>query len=202
MTIASIGGGVSIPTAVVGYVQPPKETGISSSGFHRTVLTFTDLPIVTNGGATNTIQYGGVKIADFPVGVIRLAVSILDTTIRMDNSMSAYFVDATPEGDVSVGDSLVDSAAALGSSDLSDDSIVGATAFTMAAFAVATSVRGVSDAVASAETFLNGSTTPVAAYINAVIDANEQTGAAQAVTLLLSGRLEMQWFRAGNYNVE
>lgn len=162
--------------------------------FHTTVLTLADTPIVTNGGATNAIQYGGVKVYDFPTGLIQMMGCLAALTIDMDSSMSGYFNDGTPEGDLAVGSTIANSAEALGSSDTSDDDMIDAFAYTMAAFAVATAAEGVS---VTAPAVFNGTSGALDANVNITIDASEQP-AAQAVTLLISGTIILNWMFCGD----
>jgi hypothetical protein len=61
-------------------------------------------------------------------------VGAMDLAISMDTSQSTYFVDATAEGDLGVGSTLFDASEALGTT-ATDDDIVNAAAYTMAAYA-------------------------------------------------------------------
>lgn len=164
---------------------------------HQTVLTLASTPLQLNGGATNTIQYGGVKIYDFPEGLIQIDGCLAAVTIAMAGAMSAYFNNGTPEGDLSVGSSIADSAEALGSSDTSDDDMVGAFAFTMTDYAVAAAVKGLSDQVTAAALRQNGTATAVDGNLNAVVDADEMASIG-AIILLVSGTIILNWRFCGD----
>lgn len=168
-----------------------------NSYYHRTVLTLASTPVETNGGASNAIEYGGVKIYDFPQGVVGFSLGVGSFTVAMTNAMQNLFNDGTPEGDISVGDTAVNSAEALGSSDVSDDSFVGAIAYTMDSYAVATAVQGMNDQFTAAAMLYNGLSTAPDVYLNISIDASEKIDTT-AVTLLVSGTVILCWQFAGD----
>ncbi len=163
---------------------------------HITKLVCTATPVTTDGGASNAVGYGGVKLYTFPVGVIYCVAALDRQAISMDATMSAYFNDATAEGDYGLGSSLVNSAEALGSSDTSDDDLCGAKDFTMSAYAVAAQ-ESVSEQVTAAGTIFDGRSSAALVHLNYTNDGSEMSG-TQAVTVLFTGTIYLVWTFCGN----
>lgn len=179
----------NVAAAAAGTVEGTTVVGAESGlGVQKTVLTLASTPITIASTDTTTIGYGGIKIYEFPEGYIRILGASLSATITMDGTQSAYFTDATAEGDISIGSSIVNSAEALGSADTSDDDIVGAAAWTMDAYAVATAVTGSFDTTPAS---LDGTGTAIDANLNVTVDAVELT--ADNPTILVSGTVVIYW---------
>ena len=182
-------GDVPTTTDGIGAVNGDTVSAVESAGFiQKTTITLASTPVSIASDDTTTIGYGGVKIYDFPDGFIRILGASLELTIAMDDTQSAYFTDATPEGDIAIGSTIANSAEALGSSDTSDDDIVGAVAWTAAAYAVATAVTGSFD---TAPASLDGTSSAIDANLNVTVDATELT--ADDPTLEISGTVIIYW---------
>lgn len=83
--IAEVG---SVPSAVAAYVVA---TEYGDNLMHRTVLTCTDLPISLADDA-NVAQYGGVKVYEFPLGLISTLMAKMSGNLTL--GVTGTFIDA------------------------------------------------------------------------------------------------------------
>ena len=158
-------------------------------GIHRSEFTFSNMPVsvvsVTTGAGV-----GGTKFYDFPEGSIRILGCVAELSLGVD--VQGDFTDGTPEGDVGVGTVAPANADALGT-DATDDNLGTATAFTMSAYADA-------DINIPSEAALNidGTTTPVDAYVNILVDAGDIDDST-TTDVFVSGSLVITWANLGDY---
>lgn len=83
--IAEVG---TVPSAVAAYVVA---TEYGDNLMHRTVLTCTDLPISLADDA-NVAQYGGVKVYEFPLGLISTLMARMSGNLTL--GVTGTFIDA------------------------------------------------------------------------------------------------------------
>lgn len=158
---------------------------------HKTVLTLTSTPI-TIVSVTTGNGVGGTKVYDFPEGRILVLGCMADISLAVAAAKQADFTDGTPEGDLGVGSVAPANADALGT-DATDDDMGTATAFTMTAFAAA-NVKIPSEASIQ----FDGTTTPLDAYLNALVDAadidDDTTTEIEA-----TGTITLHWINLGDF---
>lgn len=160
-----------------------------NSVIHKTVLTLTSMPIsvvsVTTGNGV-----GGTKVYDMPEGYIKVlgCTAALSLAVETEDD----FTDGTPEGDIGIGTVAPANADALGT-DATDDNIGTATAFTMTDYADA-SVNIPPEAAIN----LDGTSTPIDVYVNALVDAADIDDDT-TTNLLVSGTITLTWINMGDY---
>lgn len=155
---------------------------------HKTVFTFDNTPIsivsVTTGNGV-----GGTKVYDFPAGYIRVLGGTADLSLAVETEDD--YTDGTPEGDIGVGTVAPANADALGT-DATDDNILTAAGFTMSDFAAT------ADLSPEAALNLNGTSTPVAVFLNALVDAGDIDDDT-TTNLLVSGTMTLVWANLGDF---
>jgi hypothetical protein len=155
---------------------------------HKTVVTLANTPLSVTSVTTGA-GVGGVKIYDFPEGYIQMHGCTADLSLAVETE--ADFTDGTPQGDVGIGTAAPADADALGT-DATDDNFGTATAFTMSAFAATV------DVPPEATLNVDGTTTPVDAYVNALVDAADIDDSI-TTNLLVSGTVTFVWSNLGDY---
>lgn len=85
---AEIGEVGTVPSVVAAYVVA---TEYGDNLMHRTVLTCTDLPISLADDA-NVAQYGGVKVYEFPLGLIGTIMARMSGNLTL--GVTGTFIDA------------------------------------------------------------------------------------------------------------
>jgi hypothetical protein len=155
---------------------------------HKTVLTCTATPL-TFGDEAGQGQYGGVKVYDFPAGLI----SVLGATIKGAITLTAPAI-ATWDGDVGLGVE-----APTDHQDVANKtgSVLQATSTTTAVGRVATT-NAASAATALSESgarWLDGRSSAVDLFLNLLIDDN---GAHDnTITGAFTGTIEFAWINLG-----
>lgn len=166
-------------------------TEYGDAALHRTVLTLTDLPVsivsVTTGNGV-----GGALIYQLAQGHIRFRGATAKLSLRIATAKQADFTDATPEGDLGIGTVAPANADALGT-DATDDDICTATAFLCSAYAD-TSVN----LPPEADLIKDGTTTAVAVYLNALVDAVDINDGV-TTEILVSGTVVLTWQNLGDF---
>lgn len=166
----------------------PNGTGVSaanSGGVVKTVLTFVDTPLALIDTA-GVVARCALKVFDFPEGL----VSILGATVNLALTKSATGVNATWNGDVSLG-----SVAAAGDATLTstEANIVPSTA-TPAAVAGATTAK----ALSTAGVLLDGTNTAVDLYLNVLVDDADQDVTTTPTNLIANGTITVLWANMGD----
>lgn len=155
---------------------------------HKTVLTCVNTPL-TFGDEAGQGQYGGVKVYDFPKGLIATLGAVINGTM----TLTAPAID-TWDGDIGLGVAVV--------SDHQDASnkigqVLQKTSTTQAVAKVAT-VDAVSAATVLTESgarWLNGTSTAIDLYLNLLIDDN---GAHDnTITGTFTGTITIVWINLG-----
>jgi len=158
-------------------------------GMHISVFTFSNLAVsvvsVTTGNGV-----GGTKFYDFPEGYIRVLGCTAD--LSLDTDVDGDFTDATAEGDIGIGTVAPANADALGT-DATDDNLATAATITMSAYADASVVLAPEAALN-----IDGTTTPVDAFVNILIDAADIDDGV-TTDLFVSGSVTLVWSMVGDY---
>jgi hypothetical protein len=192
VTVIAGSGGVQLPGAAIantvdaGAVVAGTCTAVeyNVNGYHKTVLTLL-------GGTTFSLEDkddgGGIKIYDFPQGVIVIESIVVNATITLDTNVTAPYV-------MSVGTVIgVDSEATLTTTEAN---YVASTAVTNG---VAQDFHGVAAAVSVGLIGepQNGTSSPPDLFVNAAIAAGSITGAGTLAAT--GGTITILWSNAGNF---
>jgi len=157
---------------------------------HQTVLTCTATPITISDDA-GTAQYGGVKIYDFPEGLLLTLGAVIDGSLTAGVTGT---VIATYDGDVALGTATATTGATLTSTEAD---ILQSTALTQAVAKVA-NCDAVSIATALTESgarWHDGTATAKDLYLNFVID-DDATHTAGTATF--TGVVYITWINLGD----
>ena len=183
-------GGVQISdvTAPAGAKNGITITAVELSGSTRKIkLTCTATPLVLTDDP-GTVVYGGVKVYDFPEGMLCFMGGVID------GSITGVDVSATFEGEVSLATNVAGGDAALLGNEAD---LVQATDLTTAVAKVA-NCDAVSIATALTESgarWHDGTTTPVDMYLNFVID---EDAANATSTGSFTGTIEFAYLMLGD----
>lgn len=175
----------TIPDTVKAYISANE---FSNGLWARTVLTCTALPIVFADDAGQA-QYGGVKLYDFPAGLLCTLGGVIDGALTMPSPFIDAFTGVTALGTVtaSTGATLTSTEA----------NILQSTALTTASAKVAVA-DAVSIATALTEAgarWVDGTATPVDLYLNyAIADDALHTAATGTFT----GVITLIWTLIGD----
>lgn len=157
---------------------------------HKTVLTCTATPITISDDA-GVAQYGGVKVYDFPAGLILTLGAVIDGALTA--GVTGTIIDAW-EGDVALGTATATTGSTL----------TGTEADIMPSVAIpaATAKVGACDAVSvatvlseSGARWLDGTGTAKDMFLNFVID-DDATHTAGSATF--SGTITIHWINLGD----
>lgn len=155
---------------------------------HKTVLTCTATPISISDDA-GVAQYGGVKVYDFPEGLLLFQGAVIDGSLTGYASLIDTF-----DGDVALGTATATTGATLTGTEAD---LLQSTALTQAVSEVA-----VSDAVTIATALTesgarwhDGTSTAKDMYLNFVIDDNAAHGAGTAT---FTGTITFLWSIIGD----
>jgi len=177
----------------VGLIPAELSSYISQEDFgngliRRTKLTCTALPITVADDA-GVAQYGGVKVFDFPEGMLLTMGAVIGGNLAMPSP----FIDAFT-GVISLGTVTASTGSTLVSTE--------ATILQSVALATASSKVAAIDAVSIATAlteagsrWLDGTTTPVDMYLNIAIADNV---AHTAATGTFTGTIEFVWLMLGD----
>lgn len=158
--------------------------------WHRTILTCTATPVTISDDA-GVAQYGGVKIYDFPAGLIITMGAVIDGALTA--GVTGTIKDAW-EGDVALGTATATTGATLTGTE--------ADILQSTAIAAATGKVGTCDAVSAATALtesgarhLDGTSTAVDMYLNFVIDDDATHTAGTAA---FTGTISFLWANLGD----
>jgi hypothetical protein len=155
---------------------------------NKTVLTCTATPITVADDA-GVAQYGGVKVYDFPEGMLCIHGAVIDGSLTGYASLIDTF-----DGDVALGTVTATTGATLTSTEAN---ILQSTALTQAVAEVANSdAQSIATALTeSGARWLDGTATAVDMYLNFVIDDNAAHGAGTAT---FTGTISFLWSVLGD----
>lgn len=155
---------------------------------HKSVFTLTAQSMTLTDEA-DTVVYGGVKIYDFPEGLI----CTLGATI--DGSLTAVEVNAAFDGDVALGSAIATTGPSLISTEAD---ILQSTAMTQASGKVAnTDAHSIATALTeSGARWFDGTTTAKDLFLNFNID---EDAANATSTGTFTGTVTIMWMHLGDY---
>jgi hypothetical protein len=157
---------------------------------HKTVLTLTATPITVTDDA-GVAQYGGVKIYDFPAGMIGTLGAVIDASVTL--GVTGTIIN-TWAGGVALGTVTATTGATLVSTEANIMKEVDVAAATAKVASIdAESVATV--LTESAASWIDGTTTAVDLYLNLVVDddATHTTG-----TGTITGTVTFLWMNLGD----
>lgn len=178
---------------VTGDAAAAAGTGVSATSEKLQVKTLTltladtPVPLTDNAG---TIAYGGLKIADFPAGV----VCILGAVADLDVTKSSAGVNDDWDGDFSLGTATAGSDADLTGTEAN---IIPKTA-TPQASSGATTANGQSTAT-ECPVYLDGTSTAADLYLNVLVDDADHDVGATPCNLLFTGTVTLTYAVLGDY---
>lgn len=158
------------------------------SGVHQTVLTLSDVAFALIDEA-GVAAHKGLKVYDFPAGVIDYIGAVLDLTVTKN---AAGVIDAF-DGDVALGSA----AAGAGATLIGTEADLVPTTATPQAVAGATTAKAKS--TATEKHVVDGTTTPLAAYLNFVVDDTDQDVTTTPTSLIVNGTITITWANFGDY---
>lgn len=152
----------------------------------KTVLTMTGVSVTVAN--TTGVSFGGTKIYDFPAGRILVLGAIMrGITFDLTDAGNVTPIDAANGGDVSVGST----APTDGTLTDTDVDLVPSTSIDPIS-------AGITGAALAASAQFNGTSTPLDAFLNILIDDADVADGASDV-LLVSGVVEIHWVLLGDY---
>lgn len=154
---------------------------------HKTKLVLAGLPITV--GNTTGVSFGGVKVYTFPQGRIFLkGVTVQGISIGLTNAGNATPIDAADGGDLSMGSTVA-----------GDGTLTGTDVDMLPSTSIDPLSDGITDAALAAAAQFNGVSTPVAAWLNMLIDDADVADAASDI-LEISGTIFLHWELFGERN--
>lgn len=177
----------SVPDAVKAYISV-QEKGDAAGVIHQTVLACTALPITVADDAA-VAQYGGVKVYDFPAGLLMTLGAVIDGNLTGYASLIDTF-----DGDVALGTVTAATGATLVSTEAD---IMPSVALSQAVAEVANcdAVSVATVLTESGSRWLDGTGTAKDMYLNFVIDDNVAHGAGTAT---FTGTITLTWINLGD----
>lgn len=153
---------------------------------HKTVLTLTATPITITRVANDSSGYGGVKLYDFPAGMIRVLGAATDLAVTFGANFAA-----DGSGDFSLGSTAPDDSTLTNA----DVDIMASTGMTDPFVA---SVGAADGAVANAGLGgIDGTGTAAACYLNVICDAGDVTVGNSSATV--TGTVTLTWINCGDF---
>lgn len=155
---------------------------------HKTTLLLKD-QTVTLADEAGVVAYGGQKVFDFPEGAILIEGVTTDLAI----TKSSAGVNADWDGDYSVGSVTASNNATLTAT---EDDMLPSTA-TPQASSSATTADGQS--TAAENVVIDGTSTPVDALLNFLVDDADHNVAGTPCNLIVNGPIVIHWRNLGDY---
>ena len=156
--------------------------------FCKTVLKFTDVAIALVDEA-GVVAYKGTKVYDFPAG----AISVLGAHADLALTKSSAGVNATWDGDFSLGTVTASNNATLSST---EQNLIPTTP-TPQAVAGVTTAKGVATAT-EAFKVLDGTATAIDAYLNFLVDDADHDVTGTPCNLIVNGEVTIFWYNLGD----
>lgn len=162
-------------------------SAVHRSGVIKSVITLTDVPVTVSN--TTGVSFGGTKVFTFPEGRILVhgaTVGALSLTLATGGTNATPLV-GTMGGDFAFGTAVP------------DDGLLDDTAVDIIPSHSADPLSGGAGAAAlAASAQFDGTTTPVAVYVNAIIDDGDVADTAND-EFEVSGDLTIVWSLLGDY---
>ena len=195
-TVTHDSGSLEITAAGVGAKAGATVTVVEHGDtvLHKTVFTCTALPI-TMADEADVIQHGGVKIYDFPAGLLLALGAVIDgsvTTPVHDHASGGTI--AAWDGDIALGTVVASNDNTLATT---EQNLLQSTAVTQAIAQVA-NVDAVSAATLlteSAASWIDGTAANPDLYLNLLIDDSANN---DAHTALFTGTITVTWINLGD----
>ena len=184
-----IRGGVSNNGAKNGATVTVKEYGDEFS--HRTVLTCTATPITITDDA-GVAQYGGVKVYDFPEGLIVTKAALVTGTLTA--GVSGTIINNW-DGDVALGTITATTGATLVSTEADVMISNAVSAGGSDKLGVVSAVSSATQVTESAAAVLDGTATAKDLFLNFVID---DSGTHDSGTATFTGTITVLWDYVGD----
>lgn len=179
-TVAELG---TVPAAVAAYVVAT-ETG--DSLLHKTVLTCTALPVTISDDA-DVAQYGGVKVYDFPTGLLNtMAARVVGS---LTAGVTGTIIDNW-DGDVALGTTTATTGATLVGTEATIMQSVAVSAGASDKIGVVAATSVATALTESGGRWIDGTTTAADMYLNFVIDDNASHTAGTAT---FTGTITLLW---------
>lgn len=179
-TVAELG---TVPAAVAAYVVAT-ETG--DSLLHKTVLTCTALPVTISDDA-DVAQYGGVKVYDFPTGLLNtMAARVVGS---LTAGVTGTIIDNW-DGDVALGTATATTGATLVGTEATIMQSVAVSAGASDKIGVVAATSVATALTESGGRWIDGTTTAADMYLNFVIDDNASNTAGTAT---FTGTITLLW---------
>lgn len=176
---AGAGGTVGTVAANVSAVE-------SGDLVRKTVLTMTDVSVTVAN--TTGVSFGGTKIYDFPAGrILLLGVTAANISFGLTDEGNATPIDGDMGGDIAIGSTAPD-----------DGTLTDTDVDILPSTSIDPISDGVDGAALAASAQFDGTTTPLDAYFNILIDDADVEDEASDV-LLVSGTVTMHWILLGDY---
>lgn len=150
--------------------------------YHRTTITLAAQAIVLADEA-GVVLYGGLKVYDFPAGVVKVLGAVANLTIAVAGNLSA-----TAAGDFGLGTATAGNNNALAGT---EQNIIPTTEVGPLVGSAGTA-KGANVADIAP---LDGHTTPVDLYLNHLWDDTDHNGG----TMTVSGTIVIHWLNLGDY---
>jgi hypothetical protein len=177
----------AVPAAISAYCSAVEK---GDSLVHQTVITCTDLPVTITDDA-NVAQYGGVKVYDFPLGLLNTLAAVVSGVLTA--GVTGTIIDNW-DGDVALGTATA----------TTGNTLTGTEADIMPSVAVSAGasdkdgvVAAVSVATALTESgarWLDGTGTAKDLYLNFLIDDDVSHTAGTAT---FTGTITITWINGG-----
>lgn len=158
---------------------------------NKTVLTCTDTPITISDDA-GVAQYGGVKVFDFPAGLIITLGATISGTLTA--GVTGTIIDNW-DGDVALGTVTATTGSTLTSTEANIMPSVAVSAGASDKIGVVSAVSVATALTESGARWLNGTATAIDMYLNFVID-DDATHTAGTATF--TGTITFLWMNGGD----
>lgn len=168
-------------TAVTGITVEEKGNAFD----HQTIINLTAVPITVAN--TTGVSFGGVKLYDFPEGLINVkGVLLKGLSVGLTNAGNATPITGAMGGDVSLGTTIA-----------GDGTLTAADVNLLPSTSIDPISGGVVNAILAAPTCLNGATTPIDVFFNMLID-DADVGDAASDVLELTCVIIINWNFGGD----
>lgn len=163
-------------------------TNYGTQAVQRTVIKLTNAAVALADEA-GVVAYGGLKIFDFPAGLIVFLGAVADLAL----TKSSAGVNDTWDGDVGLGTVTASNNATLSST---EQNLIPSTS-TPQAVSGATTADCKSTATESGA-ILDGTSTPVDVYLNLLVDDADHDVTGTACNLIVNGTITLTWINLGD----
>jgi hypothetical protein len=161
------------------------------AAIHKTILTCTATPVTISDDA-GVAQYGGVKVYDFPEGLICTLGAVVSGSLTA--GVTGTIIDNW-DGDVALGTATATTGATLISTEADILQSVAVSAGTSDKIGVVDAVSVATALTESGARWLDGTATANDMFLNFVIDDNATHTAGTAA---FTGTIEFSWINLGN----